>query len=47
MKIQELATSEKQLKAINEWRAKRIDDTYISVSKSNRDCSFANNWIKE
>ena len=47
MKIQELATSEKQLKAINEWRAKRIDDTYISVSKANRDCSFANNWVKE
>jgi peptidyl-prolyl cis-trans isomerase SurA len=47
MKIQDLAKSEKQLKAINEWRAKHIDDTYISVSKVNNDCSFANDWVKE
>ena len=47
MKIQELAKTEKQLKAINDWRGTHIEDTYISVSKSNRDCDFANNWVKE
>ena len=36
-----------QLKAINDWRGTHIEDTYISVSKSNRDCDFASNWLKK
>lgn len=47
MKIQELALSEKQFKTIKEWIREHIDDTYISVNGGYRDCSFANNWLKQ
>ena len=47
IKIQELAKTEKQYKAIKKWMDKHIDDTYISVNEANRDCDFANNWVKE
>ncbi len=47
LKIQQLAKTEKQYKAIKDWMAEHIDDTYITVSKGNRDCDFANNWVKE
>ncbi|WP_443217593.1 peptidylprolyl isomerase [Sediminicola sp. 1XM1-17] len=47
MKIQELALRDKQFKAIEKWMAEHIDETYISVNKDNRDCDFANNWVKE
>lgn len=46
-KIQELAKTEKQYKAIKKWMDKYISDTYVSVSESNQSCEFANNWIKE
>ncbi len=46
MKIQELALREKQFKTIKEWISEHIDDTYISVNGAYRDCTFANNWIK-
>ena len=46
MKIQQLATTEKQYKAIREWMDEHIEETYISVNDSNRDCDFANNWLK-
>ncbi|WP_232622962.1 peptidylprolyl isomerase [Pareuzebyella sediminis] len=47
LKIQQLAKTEKQYKAIKKWMDKHIDDTYISVNEANRDCDFANNWIKD
>ena len=47
IKIQELALREKQFKAIKEWMEEHIKDTYVSVSGDNKDCTFANNWIKE
>ncbi|MDO6519673.1 peptidylprolyl isomerase [Zobellia uliginosa] len=47
IKIQQLAKTEKQYKAIKKWMDEHIDDTYISVNDSNRDCDFANNWIKD
>ena len=47
MKIQELAKTEKQYKAIKKWMDKHITDTYVSVSESNKSCDFANNWVKE
>jgi len=47
MKIQELALREKQFKAIKEWMDEHIEDTYIHVDPDNRDCDFANNWVKE
>ncbi|MEN8798501.1 MAG: peptidylprolyl isomerase [Flavobacteriaceae bacterium] len=47
IKIQELALREKQFRAIKEWMEEHIEDTYVSVSGSNKDCDFANNWVKE
>ncbi|WP_430905827.1 peptidylprolyl isomerase [Maribacter sp. 2-571] len=47
MKIQQLATTEKQYKTIKEWMDKHIKDTYISVNESRKDCEFANNWMKK
>lgn len=47
LKIQELALREKQLKAIKKWMDDHIEDTYIHVNVDNKDCDFANNWVKE
>ena len=47
IKIQELAKTEKQYKAIKKWMSKHIEDTYITINEDNRDCEFANNWVKE
>lgn len=47
LKIQQLAKTEKQYKAIKKWMNQHIDDTYITVNEANRDCDFANNWVKE
>lgn len=47
LKIQELALREKQFKAIKDWMDEHIDDTYIHVNTDNRDCDFANKWVKE
>jgi peptidyl-prolyl cis-trans isomerase SurA len=47
LKIQELAKTEKQFKAIKKWMQEKIEDTYVTVNESNRDCDFANNWVKE
>ena len=46
-KIQELALTEKKYNAIKKWMDKHIKDTYISVNDENKDCKFANNWVKE
>lgn len=47
MKIQQLALTEKQYNAIKKWMDKHIEDTYISVNDSRKDCDFANNWVKK
>ncbi|KAB7529594.1 peptidylprolyl isomerase [Flagellimonas olearia] len=47
LKIQELALREKQFKAIKKWMDEHIEDTYIHVNTENKDCDFANNWVKE
>lgn len=47
IKIQQLALTEKQFTAIKEWMAEHIEDTYVSVNEENKDCDFANNWVKE
>ena len=47
LKIQELALRDKQFKAIKEWMAEHIDETYISLDSEYRDCSFTNNWLKD
>ena len=47
IKIQELALREKQYNAIKKWMDEHIEDTYVSVNADNKDCDFANNWVKE
>lgn len=46
-KIQQLARTEKQFKAIKKWMDEHIEETYISVNDSRKDCDFANNWVKQ
>lgn len=47
IRIQELARTEKQYKAIKEWMNEHIEDTYVTINEANKDCVFANNWVKE
>lgn len=47
IKIKDLALKEKQIEAISEWMKEKIEDTYINVGPDNKDCSFANNWLKK
>lgn len=47
IRIQQLALTDKQFKAIRKWMAEHIEDTYISVNDSKKGCDFANNWVKE
>ncbi|WP_422861073.1 peptidylprolyl isomerase [Flagellimonas sp. W118] len=47
IKIQELALREKQFNAIKDWMNEHIEDTYIHVNTDNKNCDFANNWVKE
>ncbi|MFS4494687.1 peptidylprolyl isomerase [Maribacter sp. 2308TA10-17] len=47
IKIQQLAKTEKQYNAIKKWMDEHIEDTYITLNEGNRDCEFANNWVKE
>lgn len=47
LKIQELALREKQLKTIKDWIGDHIEDTYISINGTYRDCDFSNNWLKD
>ncbi|MFT6933655.1 MAG: peptidyl-prolyl cis-trans isomerase SurA [Maribacter sp.] len=47
IKIQQLALTQKQFTAIKEWMADHIAETYVSVNDANRDCDFANKWVKE
>ena len=46
VKIKDLALKEKKLKAIKEWMAKKIKDTYININRDFYDCEFSNNWRK-
>ena len=46
LKIKELALNEKQYNAIGDWQNEKINDTYIKISESHRDCDFSSNWLK-
>ena len=46
VKIKDLALKEKQLNAIQEWMGEKIDDTFINVNRSYRDCDFSNKWVQ-
>ena len=47
LKIKELALNEKKIKAIEQWQAEKIDDTYIKITGAMRDCEYASNWLKK
>nr|WP_055435327.1 peptidylprolyl isomerase [Lacinutrix algicola] len=47
LKIKELALNEKRLDAIAKWQEEKIQDTYIKITGSYRDCDFTNNWLKK
>ncbi len=44
-KIHELSIKEKQLRAIEEWQAIKIKETYIKVNEDYHNCDFTNNWL--
>ncbi len=46
-RIKELALKDKQLKVIGKWIKDKIEETYVIVNKSYKDCEFANNWTKK
>ena len=46
VKIKDLALKEKQLNTIQEWMSEKIDDTFINVNRSYRDCDFSNKWVQ-
>ena len=45
-KIKDLALKDKQLKTIKKWLKLKIDETFVNLNKSFRDCTFSNNWTK-
>lgn len=47
IKIQQLALTEKQFKTIKKWMGEHIEETYVSVNDSRKDCDFSNNWVKD
>ncbi len=47
LKIKGLALNEKKIKAIENWQAEKIDDTYIKITGNTRDCEFSSNWLKK
>ena len=46
VKIKDLALKEKQLDAIDMWMSEKIDDTFVNVNRSYRNCDFSNKWVK-
>jgi peptidyl-prolyl cis-trans isomerase SurA len=46
VKIKDLALKEKQLDAIQNWMGEKIDDTFVNVNRSYRDCDFSNKWVQ-
>lgn len=45
-KIQEVATSEKQNKAMSEWVERKTKSTYIQFNENNSPCSILEHWKK-
>ena len=46
VKIKDLALKEKQLNTIQEWMGEKIDDTFINVNRTYRNCDFSNKWVQ-
>lgn len=47
VRIKSLALKEKQLNAIQDWMADKIEDTYINLNRISRACEFKNDWLKK
>lgn len=45
-KIKDLALKQKQIRTIEKWQNKKIQETYVSVNRDYNDCEFSSNWIK-
>jgi len=45
-KIKELALKEKQIRAIEKWQNKKINETYVNVNEDYHDCDFSGDWVK-
>lgn len=45
-KIKELALKDKQLKTVKKWMEDKIDNTFVSVNRSFRNCDYNYNWTK-
>ncbi|MCZ6595251.1 MAG: peptidylprolyl isomerase [Bacteroidetes bacterium] len=45
-KIKDLALKQKQIRTIEKWQSKKIQETYVSVNRDYNDCEFSSNWIK-
>jgi peptidyl-prolyl cis-trans isomerase SurA len=45
-RIQNMALEKKKLQTIDEWIARRLNTTYISISEGYRYCAFQRKWIK-
>ncbi len=46
-KIKQLALRNKQFEEVQKWRQDAIDNTYIKVNDSYKDCDFEANWLKQ
>ncbi|WP_438961928.1 peptidylprolyl isomerase [Nonlabens sp.] len=46
LKIKDIALKDKQVKAIREWQAEKLKDTYIKIGPEFKDCDFENQWNK-
>ncbi|MEN8764829.1 peptidylprolyl isomerase [Wenyingzhuangia sp.] len=46
-KIKDLALRDKQVRTVKKWIKEKIEDTFVSVNKSFRECEFSNNWMKQ
>ena len=47
LKIKELALNEKRFKEIDKWQSEKINDTYIKITDTYKDCDFNSNWLKK
>lgn len=46
LKIKDIALKDKQVKAIRDWQAEKLKDTYIKIGPEFKDCDFENQWNK-
>ncbi|WP_124980014.1 peptidylprolyl isomerase [Nonlabens xiamenensis] len=44
LKIKDLALKDKQVKAIQEWRAEKIKDTYVKIGEEFKECEILDGW---